>query len=122
MATTIKIEMDDTQKILLKRHLNENGKGQRFMTSEIKRLCHPYTPFMNGPLKNQAVIGVKTLTYNQVYARYQYYGVSKSGKSNFAYGRNSGGLRGPRWVERMMADRGDELVQSVADFCGGKVR
>lgn len=119
MATTIKLEMDDTQKILLKRHLNENGLAQRFMTSEIKRLSHPYTPFMNGPLKNQAVVGNGTLTYNQIYARYQWYGKSKKGKS-FVYGRNGSGLRGPKWTLRMWADRGNEVVESVAKFVGGR--
>ncbi|MGL5718015.1 MAG: minor capsid protein [Paraclostridium sp.] len=119
MALHVKLEMDNTQTILMKRNLEKNGSAQRFLTSEIKRLSHPYTPFMNGPLKNQAVVGDGTLTYNQIYAKYQWYGKSKLGKS-FTYGRNGSGLRGPKWVLRMWADRGNEVVESVAKYVGGK--
>ena len=29
-----------------------------------------------------------------------------------------GGLRGSRWIPRMWTQKGDEIVQSVAKFCG----
>ena len=32
MATTVKIQMDPSDRILLKRNLNKNGLGQRFFT------------------------------------------------------------------------------------------
>ena len=42
MSFKVKVEMDKTQKILLKRHLNKNGKAQKFLTGEIKRFSDTY--------------------------------------------------------------------------------
>ena len=33
--TRVRVEMDDEQKILLKRSLNKNGAGQKFFTHEV---------------------------------------------------------------------------------------
>ena len=42
----VRIKMDPTQKILLKRSLNESGGAQRFFTSEMQRVMHPYVPVL----------------------------------------------------------------------------
>ena len=52
MGTTVKIEMQPTQKILLKRGLNKNGKAQQFFTKEVAKHCEPYIPFKTGRLKD----------------------------------------------------------------------
>ena len=44
MGTTVKINIDPAQKILLKRSLEKNGAGQRYFTHEVRRLCMPYVP------------------------------------------------------------------------------
>lgn len=106
----ITIDIDPIDKILLKRHLNKNGKGQRFFTHEVRRLSDDYVPMLNGPLKNTAVEHEASIEYVQPYARRQFY-------------ENRGnGLRGAHWTERMWADRGDEIVRSTALFCGGKAK
>ena len=88
MGTNIKLKIDPADKILLKRNLNRNGKGQQFFTHEVRR----------------------RIEYVQPYARRQYY-------------ENRGnGLRGSHWTERMWADRGKEIIQSVAAYCGGKTK
>ncbi|WP_251393189.1 minor capsid protein [Mediterraneibacter agrestimuris] len=110
MGTRIRLEMDSTDKILLKRSLNENGKGQRFFTNEVRRLSDPYVPKRTGVLKNTASATEKKIVYNTPYARRQYYEHKGKGK------------RGPHWTERMWADRGKEIVRSVAAFCGGKAK
>lgn len=103
------LNLDPEQEILLKRSLNKNGKGQKYLTSEIRRLSDPYVPMDTGALKNTAVTEVSHITYVQLYARRQWY-TNKGGK----------GKRGKMWCLRMWADRGDEIVQSVADYCGGR--
>lgn len=110
MATTVKLNLNPTQEILLKRHLNRNGEAQRFFTGEIRRLSDPYVPKDTSTLKNTAREDVKSITYIQPYARRQWH----EHKGN--------GLRGPKWCLRMWSDRGDEIVQSVASFCGGRAR
>lgn len=110
MGTNIKLKIDPADKILLKRNLNRNGKGQQFFTHEVRRLSDPYVPFLSGTLKNTAQELTSRIEYVQPYARRQYY-------------ENCGnGLRGSHWTERMWADRGKEIIQSVAAYCGGKTK
>lgn len=110
MGTNIKLKIDSADKILLKRNLNRNGKGQQFFTHEVRRLSDPYVPFLSGTLKNTAQELTSRIEYVQPYARRQYY-------------ENRGnGLRGSHWTERMWADRGKEIIQSVAAYCGGKTK
>ncbi len=114
----IKIKLDSSDKILLKRSLNRNGKAQQFFTSEVKRFSEPYVPFRNGPLKNTARVFPNRIEYIQPYAKSNYYG----NKGKGTQGAENGGLRGKYWDKRMMADRGKELVRSVAKFAGGKAK
>lgn len=108
MATRIRLEMDPADRILLKRKLNKNGEGQRFFTHQVRTLSDPYVPFLNGPLKNTAQELVDRIEYIQPYARRQY------------YENNGTGLRGKEWDKRMWADRGEEIVDATAEYCGGK--
>ena len=110
MGTNIKLKIDPADKILLKRNLNRNGRGQQFFTHEVRRLSDPYVPFLSGTLKDTAQELTNRIEYVQPYARRQYY-------------ENRGnGLRGSQWTERMWADRGKEIIQSVAAYCGGKTK
>lgn len=110
MGTNIKLKIDPADKILLKRNLNRNGKGQQFFTHEVRRLSDPYVPFLSGTLKDTAQELTNRIEYVQPYARRQYY-------------ENRGnGLRGSHWTEHMWADRGKEIIQSVAAYCGGKTK
>ena len=111
MGTNIKLKIDPADKILLKRNLNRNGKGQQFFTHEVRRLSTPYVPFRSGFLAEDSVTETATtITHNAPYASKQYY----EHKGN--------GLRGSHWTERMWADRGKEIIQSVAAYCGGKTK
>ena len=114
----VKINIDPTQKILLKRNLNKNGKAQRFFTNEVKRLSDPYTPLDTGQLKTNVDIQSNKIIYKLPYAKRQYYENKGLGKD----GISRGGLRGKQWVSRMWADRGKEIVNSVAKFAGGKAK
>lgn len=110
MGTNIKLKIDPADKILLKRNLNRNGRGQQFFTHEVRRLSDPYVPFLSGTLKDTAQELTNRIEYVQPYARRQYY-------------ENRGnGLRGSHWTERMWTDRGKEIIQSVAAYCGGKTK
>lgn len=105
--SNVRFQIDPTEKMLIKRSLQKNGAGQKFLTSEIRRLADPYVPFATGMLKNTATVEPTRLTYIQPYARRQWYENKGNGK------------RGMMWVPRMWADRGKEIVSSVAKFCGG---
>ena len=69
MATTVRIEMDKTEKILLKRYLNKNGKAQVRFTKECYKIMNPYTPFLTGRLKDMMVqVNPTNIEYNAPYA------------------------------------------------------
>lgn len=115
MGTNIKLQIDPADKILLKRSLNKNGAGQKFFTHEVRRLSQPYVPHLTGIMEKTAVEKTNCIEYVQPYARRQYY--ENSGKN-----RSKATMAGKEWDKRMWADRGKEIVQSVADFCGGKAK
>ncbi len=110
MSTIVKLNIDDTDKILLKRNLEKGGKAQKFFANEVLRLSDPYTPMDTSMLKNNVSIAIdgSQITYHSPYAKKQFY--ENKGK----------GLRGKEWTNRMFADRGKEIIKSVAAFVGGK--
>lgn len=113
----VRVNIDDTQTILLKRRLNRNGKAQQFFTSEVRRQADPYVPFRQGGLKNfQVQVHEDKIHYKAPYAKKQYYenrGLAKEGTSN-------GGLRGKQWIPRMWSDKGEKVVEAVSKYVGGK--
>lgn len=110
MMSSVKINIDSTQKILLERKLDKGGQGQRFFTSEVQRLSDSYVPFDTGMLKNNVSMSLQgdSIIYHSPYAKRQFY--EHKGK----------GLRGKNWTGRCWADRGREITQSVAKFVGGR--
>lgn len=117
MATTVRIQMDDTQKILLKRYLNNNGQAQIKFTKECAKAFNNYVPFKTGRLKDMMIeLQSSKIIYNTPYAAKQYYGNKGNGKQ----GTSQGGLRGKMWDRRGFIDHGDKIVQSIAQFCGGR--
>lgn len=108
MSTTMSLQMDPADRIKLKRMLGSNQQAQKFFTHEVRRLSDPYVPFLTGTLKNTAIERTTQIEYVQPYARRQYY-------------ENRGqGIRGKQWVKRMWADKGKQIIDSVAKYCGGK--
>ena len=123
----MKITVDiNTAKILRDRGLGGDNSAQVYLASEVKRLCDPYVPMQSGTLKNTAVVAPdgSSVTYIQPYAHYQYYGEAMAGRAPKHYTGNAltysgGGLRGPQWDKRMMADKSKELVKNLETFIGG---
>lgn len=114
---TVKIEMNDPQKILLQRALNKNGEAQVKFTKEVAKECNNYIPFDTGRLKDMMVeLQPSKIIYNAPYARKQYYTNKGFGKQ----GENIGGTRGKYWDKRMWQNHGDKIVKSIADFVGGR--
>ena len=126
----MKITFDvNTAQILKKRGLGGDNRARIYLASEVKRLCDPYVPMQRGILKNTAVTAAdgSSITYIQPYAHYQYYGEAMAGRAPKRYSGkplhyNGGPMRGPRWDKRMMADKGNELLEGVAKYVGGKKR
>lgn len=113
MSENFRLEINPTQVLLKVRGLEEGGRVQKTVDSEVLRYCDPYVPFDTGALKTSGitatVIGSGEVVYNTPYARRQYY--ENSGKS--------GGLRGKQWFERMKADRKEDILRAAKAEAGG---
>lgn len=113
---------------------------QRFVDSEVIRLCDPYTPFYTGMLKRSAilgtVIGKGEVIWNMLYAKYLYYGVlmvspttgsswAKLGERKILTEKhlsfNGAPKRGKMWFERMKSDHKDKIISGARRVMGGLV-
>lgn len=115
MSTTIKINLDPTQKILAKRSLQKNGGGQVFFTKECAKEMNNFTPFKTGRLKDMNIdLGTDFVKYNAPYSAKQYY----TNKGLGTQGTSNGGIRGKFWDRRMWIIKGNEIIKKLAKFCG----
>lgn len=126
MRFRVKVNIQ-TDEILRSRGLGSSHDAERYLASEVLRLSDPYTPFQQGTLKAGQVNpgSPTTIEYNTPYAHYQWAGMAMGGRAPKHYTGKSltysgGPMRGKEWTKRMMADRGAEVVKSLAVYVGGK--
>lgn len=119
MATNVRVDIEDSQKILLKRYLNKNGRAQVEFTKHVAKHSNNYIPFKTGRLKDMMItLESDRIIYSAPYAKKQYYTNKGMGKQ----GMSVGGLRGKMWDKRMWINNGDKIVRSIAEFVGGKAK
>lgn len=112
--------------------------AEKYMAARFKAYCDPYVPLApkaGGTLKNTAFVGANYVRYLGPYARFQYHGFvmvgvmthspwARRGEPKRVTGKrltySGGGQRGPDWDKRMLAQRGDELRQDVANYLKAK--
>ena len=151
MKLSVRVKTDaNTKRILSERGLGASKAATLYIAEVIRRLCDPYVPLQQGTLKNTAQVvssgGQVYILYNTPYAHYQYMGevygpnipirdeatgailgyYSRKDIKKTPTGREinySGApMRGKKWVERMMADRGGEVRRELARYVGGKYK
>jgi hypothetical protein len=92
------------------------SRAQKFVDSEILRLCEPYVPLLTGMLIMSGILGTDvgsgTVSWIAPYARGQYYGKRKPGSQ-------TGPLRGPFWFERMKEVSGQTIIVGARRIAGG---
>ena len=106
----------DTDKVLKDRGLEDKGPVQKFIDSEVLRLCDPLVPFDQGTLVQSGtintVIGSGQVKYRTPYARRWYYM-----PANF----QEAPRRGNYWFERMKNEGGkDQILNGARKLAGGK--
>ena len=119
---SVKIDIN-TAKILKVRGLGGSKDAQKYLASQVKRLCDPYVPMQQGLLKNNATIAGdgSSIVYTQPYAHYQYYGEVMAGRAPKQYtGKkltyHGAPMRGKQWEKRMLADKSKDLETSVEAY------
>lgn len=127
----------DIHEILRRRGMGSSNDLRQYIASEVKRFSDPYVPFEQGILKNASIASDGgTITYGAPYAHYHWVGeiygpnIPLGDEGFFSRGPKSptgrqmeyhgAPMRGPKWTERAMADRKDDLEQSVKAFIKGR--
>lgn len=119
----VSLQMDDINKVLAKRGLLPSGKTQKFLTNQIQMYSDKYVPFLDGMLKTKATMSLDgtSITYQSPYARYHWYGLLMIGDApktltDTQMKYNGASMRGPKWTERMWADKSETIVKEVNNF------
>ena len=116
MQVKIKITDFDAKKSLKMRGLEKGGRVQKFIDSEVIRLCDPLVPVRSHVLRESATkstkIGSGLVVYDTPYARRQYYENT---------GRWQQGQRGKLWFERMKARHRENILRGAKKIASGKV-
>jgi hypothetical protein len=90
--------------------------AQKFMDSEVLRLCEPLTPLRTGMLVKSGTLGTDIgsglVSWIAPYAKKQYYSPRKVGSE-------TGPQRGPYWFARMKAAHKHYLVAGARRIAGG---
>jgi len=100
--------------------IEPNGKVQAFFTQTCAIHMDKYVPKDNGTLRETTTLTADSITYEQEYASYQYYGERKDGSHKVSNYTTPG--TGPYWDRRMVSAEMQDVVKEVQDFVdrGGK--
>ena len=111
-------KMQPTSVIKARLGIEPNGRIQKFFTNECAKAMDKFVPFDNGDLANYNIEG-NVIIYEQPYARYQYLGLSKSGKP-LNYSTDKHPLATSYWDKKMWTAEGQDIVKKIQKKFGGK--
>lgn len=90
------------------------SEAQKFVDSEVLRLCQPLTPLRTGMLIKSGILGTHVgsglVQWIAPYAKAQYYRARKAGAQT--------GARGPYWFERMKATHSRKILEGARRIAG----
>lgn len=98
--------------------LEPNGRVQKFFTNTCYKHMDKYVPRDDGNLRTIVDIQPDSITYEQEYARYQYYGMRDDG-SRVVKNYTTPGT-GPYWDKRMVSAEMQDVVKEVQEYVGGR--
>lgn len=110
------VRIKPTSQIKARLGLEPNGRVQKYFTNTCYRYMDKYVPYREGNLRTIVDVQDDVIIYESPYAKYQYYGVSKTGKP-LEY-RTAG--TGNYWDRKMVSAEIKDVVKEVQDFIGGK--
>ena len=114
------VKMKPTSVIKARLGIEPNGRIQKFFTNTCYRHMDKYVPMDTGTLRENVTLTEDTITYEQPYAGYQYYGERKDGSHKVVRYTTPG--TGPYWDKRMVSAEMQDVVKEVQDYVnrGGK--
>lgn len=122
-------QMNDTSQIKARLGLEPNGRVQKFFTNSCAKHMDKYVPMDEGTLAETVIIdgqptrnvATDTITYTQPYARYVYYGISKSGKPlRYSLDKHKDAVS--YWDKHMVSAEMHDIIDEVQEYVnrGGK--
>ena len=96
--------------------IEPNGRVQQFFTNTCYKHMDKYVPKDNGDLRTIVTILPSSITYEQEYARYQYYGVREDGTHQVKNYTTPG--TGTYWDKRMVSAEMQDVIKEVQDYIG----
>lgn len=137
-----RLDLKSTDLILKDRGLEDMGRVQKFIDSEVPRRMSPYMPMLSGYMADKAYkfgppIGTGIVEYVGPYMRFQYYGklmVSSITGSAWAkhgemkvltdidlqHNKSKHPMAGPFAFDRMKADHKDDILNGARKLAGAK--
>lgn len=118
------LKMQPTSKIKARLGIEPNGRVQKFFTNTCYKHMDKYVPMSDlesaGNLRTIVDIQPDSITYESLYAEYQYYGMRKDGTHVVKHYTTPG--TGPYWDRRMVSAEMKDVVEEVQNFVnnGGK--
>lgn len=112
------VKMQPTSVIKARLGIEPNGRVQKFFTNTCYKHMDKYVPKDEGNLRTIVDIQPDSITYESLYARYQYYGIREDGThqvKNYTTPET-----GPYWDKRMVSAEMQDVVKEVQDYIGGK--
>ena len=115
----MKVKMQPTSAIIKHLGIDPNGKVQKYFTKRCADYMDKFVPYDEGNLADYRIDGNKII-YQQPYAKYQYYGISKSGKP-LNYSKAKHELATSYWDRAMVSANMNDIVDEIQnEFFGGK--
>ena len=108
------VKMAPTSVIKQQLGIDPDGRVQKYFTKRCADYMDQYVPYDEGNLADYRIEGNRII-YQQPYAKYQYYGVSKSGKPlkySTAMHKNASSY----WDKKMMSAHKQDLVEEVQNY------
>ena len=112
------VKMQPTSVIKAHLGLEPNGKIQKFFTSECAKAMDKFVPYDMGNLAKYKIEG-NLIVYEQNYARYQYLGLSKTGKP-LNYHTDKHPLASSYWDKKIVTSDLPDIVNKIQQKFGGK--
>ena len=110
----VHIELDSLDKIRDKLGLEVDGPIQAFLTQTCANYMDKYIPKGDTEmLRNEKTLTNSSITYEQPYASYQYYGEREDGSHKVKNYTTPG--TGPYWDRAMMSAESEDVIKDVQD-------
>lgn len=98
--------------------IDPNGKAQKFFTNACAKAMDKYVPFDKGNLADYYIDGTQ-IVYDQLYAKYQYYGVRSDGTHKINED-NRNREKHPQatsyWDKVMWANHKDQIIKDTQNY------